>query len=183
MKKDTLTQFVCFTTQLELETFAPEWERFVNKLSDKTPDPSLQQQVAGTKARFRYISQHELPDPDFNFRFMNDRKSEQFPEMQVRVTQIGGYIPIWHKKKIDTDETYVKLIAFISHNETDIEFYRRLPVNGQIDIYQAYYESCSYGYVLEFFVPETDAGELFLQLKLRPGVETGIYKDCFVPHI
>jgi hypothetical protein len=35
---------------------------------------------------------------------------------------------------------------------------------------------------MEFFVPEKDADELLLQLKQRPGTETGIYRESLVPH-
>lgn len=183
MKKDTIVQFVGFVTNLDLDVFAPEWERFAKKVIDKKNEPSLQQQVPDTKAKFKYVSQHEWFDRDSNLRFMDDKKSVHFPEQQVRVVQIGGYITLQFKKRQDTDDNQVRLIAFISHNETDIGFYSELPLNGHLDIYQAYYESCAYGYVLEFFVPETDAEELMLQLKQRLGVEAGIYKESFVPHI
>jgi hypothetical protein len=183
MKKDTIVQFVCFVTNLDLEKFAPVWEGFAKPFMGKKEEPSLQQLIAETKAKFRYVSQHEWPDHDLAFRFMNDRKSESFPEQQVRVVQIGGYVPLQFKKRNDADESQVRLIAFISHNEMDIDFYQQLPLNGHLNIFQAYYESCTYSYVLEFFVPEMDAEELMLQLKQRPGIDAGIYKEAFVPHI
>jgi len=183
MKKDTIIQFICFATSLELDAFAPNWERFVKRLKNKTTEPSLQQQVPETKNKYRYVSQHESPDGDFNFRFMNERKSEHFLEQQVRVIQIGGYVCLQFKKRNDIDDSRVRLIAFVGHNETDIDFYRQIPIDGHLDIYQAYYESCNYGYVLEFFIPETDAEDLILQLKQRLHVEAGIYKEAFVPHL
>lgn len=183
MKKDTIIQFICFTTNLELDAFVPNWESFAKRLKNKTAEPSLLQQVPEIKTKFRYVSQHESPDGDFNFRFINDRKSEHFLEQQVRIVQIGGYIPLQFKKRNDSDDSNARLIAFISHNETDIDFFRQLPITGHLNIYQAYYESCSYGYVMEFFVPETDAEELLLQLKQRLTVEAGVYKEALVPHI
>ncbi len=183
MKKDSIIQFVCFATNLDPAAFIPGWEKFAKRLMHKDDEPSLQELVPDTKARFRYVSQHEWHSFDFDFRFMDDRKSEHFPEQQVKVVQIGGYVPVQFIKRYDADETGVRVIAFISHNETDIDFYRQLPLNGHLDIYQAYYESCSFGYILEFFIPEADAAALLFQLKQRLTVEAGIYKECFVPHV
>ena len=183
MKKDTIFQFVCFITNLGLDEFAPKWEHYAKRLMNKKTEPALQQQVNGTKNRYRYISQHAWPDKDFQFSFMDERRSEHFPEHNVKVVQTGGYIPLHVDKRRPEEDGDAKLISFISHNETDIDFYRQLSLYNHLNIYQAFYESCAYGYVMEFFVPEKDADELMLQLKQRPGVETGIYRECFVPHI
>ena len=183
MIKDTIVQFVCFLTNLELDEFSPEWERYAQKLINKNAAPGLLQQVTETKNKFRYISKHEWPERDFHFTFINDRPSKYFPENKVRIVQAGGYIPLQLKRRQPVENDDIKLVAFISHNENDIDFYRRLPLYNNLNIYQAYYESSSYGYVLEFFIPEIHADELLLQLNLRPGVEAGIYRECLVPHI
>ena len=183
MKKESIIQFVCFITNMEPDVFAPKWEHYAKRLMNKKTEPSLLQQVPGTKSRFRYLSQHEWPDKDFQFSFMDERRSEHFPEHNARVVQIGGYIGLQTGKPRLEEDTDVKLIAFVSHNETDIEFYRKLPLYHHLNMYQAFYESCSFGYVLEFFVPEKDADDLLLQLKQRSGVETGLYRECFVPHV
>jgi hypothetical protein len=114
---------------------------------------------------------------------MNERRSEHFPEHNVKVVQVGGYMPVQLKRKHNEEDGEVKLIAFISHNENDLDFYRSLTLYNSLNIHQAYYESCTYGYIMEFFVPENDADELMQQLKQRPGVETGLYKECLVPHV
>lgn len=183
MKKDIIYQFVCFITNLELEEFAPKWEHYAKRLTNKKTEPALQQQVNGTKNRYRYLSQHAWPDQDFQFSFMDERRSEHFPEHNVKVLQIGGYVPLHADKRQPAEDSDVKLFSFISHNETDIEFYRQLPFYHRLNIYQAFYESCSYGYVMEFLVSEKNADELLFQLKQRMVVETGIYRECFVPHV
>ena len=183
MKKDTIYQFVCFITNLELDEFAPKWEHYAKRLMNKKTEPALQQLVNGTKNRYRFISQHAWPDQDFQFSFMDERRSEHFPEHNARVVQIGGYISLQPDRGQIEEDTDVKLIAYISHSETDIDFYRKLPLFHHLNIYQAFYESCSFGYVMEFFVPEKDADALLLQLKQRSGVETGIYRECFVPQV
>ena len=80
------------------------------------------------------------------------------------------------------DERDVKVMAFISHNETDINFYSQVSLYRHLNIYQAYYESCTYGHILEFFTPETDAHELVEQLKTRAGIDVALYRECLVPH-
>ncbi|MEI9809882.1 MAG: hypothetical protein WDO16_19570 [Bacteroidota bacterium] len=181
MKKDTIVQFVCFITNLRLDDFAPLWERYAKRLTDKKSDPALHQQAEETKNKFRYVSRHEWLDGDFHFTFMNERKSEHFPEHNVKVVQAGGYLPMDVKRRYTEERGEVKLIAFIGHNENDIDFYRGLSYN-HLNIYQAFYESCTYGYVMEFFIAEADVDELAKQLKQRSGVETGIYKECLVTH-
>jgi hypothetical protein len=145
-------------------------------------EPVLHQLTTEGRKKFRYISQHEGSEGDFLFNFMKERHSEHFPEHNVRVVHAGGYFPLQVKKRF-TGENDIKLIAFISHKETDIDFYRQLPSYSHLNIYEAYYESCVYSYVMEFFVPENNATELEQLLKQRPGIETGIYKESLVHNI
>ncbi|HEY6505511.1 MAG TPA: hypothetical protein VIZ28_16165 [Chitinophagaceae bacterium] len=183
MKKDTIVQFVCFVTNLHSDEFAPLWDRYAKRLSNKKTESALQEHMPETKSKFRYISQHEWTDRDFHFTFMNERRSEHFPEHNVKVVQAGGYLPLEVKRKYTEKDGEVRLIAFISHDENDLDFYRGLPLYKHLNIHQAFYESCTYGYVMEFFVPEDDADELVRHLKQRHGVETGIYKECLAAHV
>jgi len=183
MIKDTIVQFVCFVTNLELDEFAPEWDRYAQRLMNKKSEPALSKQVSETKNKYRYISKHEWPERDFNFNFSNDRPSKYFPENKVKILQAGGYIPLQSKKRSLVDDNDTRLIVLLGHNETDIDFYKKLVSPQNLNIHQAYYESCSYGYVLEYFVSEMNAAELLQQLSHRPGVEAGIYKECLVPHL
>ena len=180
MEKTTIVQFVCFVTNLELDEFASKWERYAKRLMNNNSETTLQQQ-AETKSKYRYISQHVWLEGDFNFTFMNQKRSEHFPEHNVKVVQIGGYtlLQTENRKHIDNTDS-IKLIAFINHDEYDIDFYQQLPFYGQLNIYQPYYQSCSYGYVLEFFVPEIDANAMAKQIKERKGVEMGVYKECMM---
>ncbi|HEV7782227.1 MAG TPA: hypothetical protein VGO58_13225 [Chitinophagaceae bacterium] len=180
MKKNTIVHFVGFITTLEPDDFAPNWERYAKRLNKKK-DSTFQQHITERKNKLSYLSQHEWDEPGSNFTFMNERKSEHFPEHNVRVMQLGGYLRLDPPKKQSPGEGDTKLIAFISHEENDMEFYRQLPCRG-LHINQAYYESCTYGYILEFFVAEADVDELSEQLKQRQGVETGIYREYVLSH-
>lgn len=179
MKKDSIIQFVCFETKLNRDEFMPKWERYAKRFM-KNSEISLRQ--SETKSRFMYISQHEQQDQDFRFTFMSGRQSEHFPEHNVKVVQAGGYMPLQVESSYKEDNYDSKLVAFTRQDETDIDFYRRLSFHYPLNIYQGYYENCLFGYMLEFFAPETNLLELAQQLKQHPGVESGIYRDCRVAH-
>lgn len=181
MKKNTIVQFVCFMTDLGLDEFIPKWERYAKRLKTHNPQTTLQHQTA--KSKFRYISQHEWQEGDFHFTFMNQKHSEHFPEHNVKVVQVGGYTLVQAKNRSHLDNNQVKLIAFINHDENDLDFYLQLPSYRQLNIYQPYYESCSYGYVMEFFVSEDKAEDLAKQLKQRKGVEIGVYKESMMVQV
>lgn len=181
MIKDTIVQFVCFLTNLELDEFAPEWERYGDQLKNKKAEPVLLQQVTEAKNKFRFVSAHVWPERDFHFTFINERPSKYFPENKVRILQAGGYKPIRIEKRRSAANADNRILAFISHNETDIAFYQQLSLYSSLNIYQAFYESCTYGYVLDFFVSDMNMNELLHQLNLRTGLETGIYRECLIP--
>ncbi len=181
MIKTPIVQFVCFVTDLSLDGFLPEWEHYAKRLMSKKCEPVLHQLVTGSNSRFRYISQHEWANADFQFSFINEKKTGHFQDPKTRVIQIGGYIPVEPQSPGKGEEGDIKLIAFINHNETDIDSYRQLSGYHHLAIYQAYYESCSYGYVLEFFVPENEADELMQQIRQKQCVEAGSYRECLVP--
>jgi len=180
MKKDSIIQFVCFITHLDFEEFVVKWEHYAKQFMTNSGAMTLQQ-GAETKSRYKYVSQHEYRQEGFRFAFMKGRSSEHFPEQKVKVIQAGGYMPVQIECR-HLEEGDVKVMAFISHNETDIDFYSQVSLYRHLNIYQAYYESCTYGYILEFFTPETDAHELVEQLKTRAGIDVALYRECLVPH-
>ena len=101
----------------------------------------------------------------------------------MKVVQLGGYITSPVKQKGLSEDGDSIVVAFVNHQETDIDFFRNLPFYRHLNINQAFYESCTYGYVLEFISSEKDNEELIVLLKQRPGVETGIFKEYLVPHL
>ena len=181
MKKDSIVQFVCFITQLEPDEFAGTWEHYAKRFMTKAKAITLQQE-SDVNARYKYISQHEWAGKDFRFAFMEGRNSEHFPEQKVKVIQAGGYMPMQIQYKGKTENGNNKVMAFIGHKETDIEFYKSLPYYRHLNIYEAYFESCTYAYVLEFFSPESAVTDLLQQLKGRPSVEAAAYRKCVAEH-
>ncbi|MEP6674819.1 MAG: hypothetical protein ABJA78_06680 [Ferruginibacter sp.] len=128
MKKNTIVQFVGFITNLGFDEFAAQWEIFVKRFSNKHSTMSLQESVG--KSRFKYISQHEWPQEDFQFAFVQKKGADSFPEHTVKVVQAGGYSPIQVKYSNHSEnDGLTKIIAFIGHNEMDIDFYKKQPLS------------------------------------------------------
>lgn len=179
MKEDSIVQFVCFVTPLEPEEFIKKWEPYSKKLAADCE--SLLQEAITEKAKYKYILQYEGGVIDFKFDFMKSRTRETLPDHRARVVNAGGYTPVQVQCSYSDIEDDVKVLAFISHQETDLGFYQR-QVYRHLNIYQAYYESCSYSNVLEFFIPEQDAPALIAQLKTKTGIEVNAYKESTVLH-
>lgn len=182
MKKNTIVQFVGFITNIALDEFVTRWEPFAKQFIKGHGDMMLLEQ-AETKGKFKYVSQFDCPQEDFKFAFMKGRTSENFPDHFVKVAQLGGYTPVQIKYPHREDSKLVKVIAFISHNENDLEYYKTLPLYSYLNIFEAYYENCMYGYILEFYSKESHATDLIQQLKERVNAEVAVYKECLVSHV
>jgi hypothetical protein len=180
MKKDTIVQFVCFETAIGMDEFIPEWEQYAKQFLSKKIEVTLQQRIVSAN-RFKYLSQHKWSQDDFQFLFMKGRHSEYFPERRVKVIQAGGYTPLQIECVHDNEINAVKIFVLINDATSDIEHYKKFEDYHYLNIYQAYYESSMYAYILEFFVDEASAETFMLQLKAKvQGVEAGIYKECLV---
>lgn len=180
MNNDTIVQFVCFVTNLAADQFVPKWKYFAQKLVVDQFKPELQEKLAKTTTKFRYISQHECGGDNFYFSFMKGRASEYFPEYAVKVINAGGYLPLELKKAYKQTKENVRLIACLTIYDTAIDHYRQLPLYLHLNIYKAYYESCLYSHIIEFIVPAMHAEELQQMLKHSHDTETGIYQECLV---
>jgi hypothetical protein len=180
MKKDSMIYFVGFMTDIGFDEFVIKWEFYAKQVSSSHHSVILQQET-GTKTRFKYVSHHKLKNDSISFSFMKGRTSEHFAEQKVKVVNLGGY-KVVQAGNHSEDNNENRLIAFIGHNETDMNFYRELLPARQTHLYEAYYENCTFGHIMEFFPGEKDAEDIFRQLKLRPGVEVSLYRECLAPH-
>lgn len=180
MNTNTIFQFECFETNVLLEEFVLRWEHYAKRFVNKNAEVTLHQSNA--KNKFKYISQHERPEDTFQFTFMNDRYSENFPECDVKVIQAGGYSVLQMQCLHDNDPNDVKIILF-AKNETDVRSYKQIPRYLYLNIYQSYFESCLFSYILEFYVEEIRVDDFIKWIKTLPAEsEAGIYKECLVLH-
>ncbi|HET9430992.1 MAG TPA: hypothetical protein VFO70_07440 [Chitinophagaceae bacterium] len=180
MQKESIIQFTGFITQLDFQPFLKSWETYSRQFNNMDETTLLQQDDAG-KPKYKFISRQVHDQLDFSFRFMKGRTAEHFAEQKVKVVQVGGYIPLQIGCPLPAESTDSKIVAFVSHDEIDLDFFRELSNYRYLNIFQAYYESCTYGHILEFFSKPSEASELLLQLKTRPGIEAALFKECPLP--
>jgi hypothetical protein len=183
MKQQTIIQFVGFATSMGIEEFIPEWESYTGNFKGTKTTALLYREKIKNKKGFGYISKIEWQQNDFNSTLANNQKAGRFSEHKARVVQLGGYICVEEKNIYTGKDSDTTIIALISHNENDIAYYEGLPLYNQAIIYQAYYENCTYGYVIEYTVPEGDGEILLQQLAQRPGVEASIYAASLQPQL
>jgi hypothetical protein len=179
MKKDTIVQFVCFETTVDSDEFKLQWEQY-SKLVSNDQEVILQQEV-DRKSIFRYVSQHRCYADDFQFIFKKGRRSAHSPEIEMKVKEAGGYTAVQVESRHETNLNESKIFVFISAADINLEVYRNLSYYQYLNIYQAYYESCTYSYILEFFVENIQAAHLMEQLNIHNrSSEIGMYKECLV---
>lgn len=181
MTENTIVQFVCFTSHLEPEAFAEVWQPYARLLVKNPADIILQEGVEENNGnKFTYVSQHSCSTSDFSFAFIKGKSRAHFPEHKARIKLAGGYMPVQLGSPAVKSKNDVKVMAFIAPGENDLDFYRGLPCH-YLNIYEAYFESCAFSYVLEFFLHRQDAPALLAQLQLRPGAEAALYKTSRIP--
>ena len=163
-------------TNLHFEDFNPLWETCAKRSTGGSEKVILEQIARKQKGVFRYISQHECTTDDFSFTFIQEGKRSNFPERNTRIVQAGGYIPVQFQPH-EKNAAEIKIIAFVRHGESELDFYRQQTFH-HLNIYQAYFENCAYGYVLEFFLDEQDAPMLLDKLNARHGIEAALYHEC-----
>ncbi|MFI5153935.1 MAG: hypothetical protein ACHQET_11415 [Chitinophagales bacterium] len=186
MNEKTIVQFVGFITGIEFDKFVVRWEYYVQQLKDNKMKATLQKQRS-TKNRYKYISQHSGNHQDFNFAFMKKRQSEHFPEHEAKVVHMGGYFPLQKESSRLDRQELVNIMVFVKELDADVDAYRQLQHYRKLNIYQAYFENCAYGYIMEFFVKDADAAKFILQLDGRMATahsadEVGLYEEYSLLH-
>lgn len=179
MKKN-IVQFVCFETNLEFEKFIVNWEHYAKKFESKEVKTNLLEQIEGVKSKFKYVSQHIAPQDELQFTFMKEKKSVILPESKIKVVQAGGYKPLQIQSSHQQDPESTKLLLFLSKSVYDIAPFKKLACQS-LNVYEAYFESCNYSYILEFFVSENEIEGLLAEIRnIVHNPEVGIYKECLV---
>ncbi|MEO6670594.1 MAG: hypothetical protein ABIN36_14010 [Ferruginibacter sp.] len=177
MLKDKIVQFVCFETKLNNEQFLMQWEHF-NRSADSDLDVVLQQ--SEQNGVFRYIAQHRCVTGELKFAFTKAKKSSHTAEIGIKTKQAGGYSIIQEEKKNDPAADESKVFTFIIDPTADLASYRQLSAYSKLNIYQAYYENCTYAYILEFFVKTKYLSVLQEQLKLLNVNEFRVFKEMLL---
>jgi hypothetical protein len=178
MEKNSIVQFVCFVTDLEEESFVSAWSPFATELIEAPANVTLQQLVKTNHSdKFKYISQHACNPSDFKYSFMRGRSKEYLPDHRARIIQIGGYAAVQVQCMHNDTAGDVKVMAFLNVAEQDLGFYHRLTYR-HLNIFEAYFESCTYSHIMEFFIQEQEAASLVKQIRSKPGSDAAQYNEC-----
>jgi hypothetical protein len=177
MKKESIVQFVSFFTNLDYEDFSSEWDQYAREFRKSADEVHLYEASKKSRNRFRYISLVESKSADFRFSFLKGKKSEHFPEHNVKVVQLGGYSVAQYGNSNTHSKNLVKIMAFLDSDNGDVEFCKQQTFSS-LNVYEAYFENCAHSNILEFFVAAKDAENLLAQLATRGEMHAGIYKEC-----
>lgn len=177
MEKETIVQFVWFETSGDNIEFMSQWDEYSKDIR-KVQSIKLQQEI-GKKRGSRYLSQHSCLKDDFKFVFKKERRSAHVPEVEMKVRQLGGYTTSQIQNKKDSRKDESKIFVFVTGFETNVDVFRELSHYRFLNIYEAYFESSNYNYILEFFVENVHTEAFMEQLKMQNRhFESGMYKEC-----
>lgn len=178
MKKNDIVQFIGFRSLLPQKDFMELWDPYSSQLVHEPADACLQETISVKKnGGFDFVSRLCCDEDSFRFSYMQGRERAKFPDQKATVIQAGGYLVTELQHAGPCGKSEVKILAFIPHNETDTGFFRELPCR-HLNIFEAYFENCRYGYVMEYFLHKQDADTVLEALNNRPGVEAALYKEC-----
>jgi len=179
MENEIIVQFVFFETMGDNNEFISQWDQYSKEMKN-IQKIKLQQEV-GNKKKAKYLSQHSCYKDEFKFVFKKERRSAHFPEVEMRVRQLGGYTPVQIQSNRNSKTNESKVFVFMNGYETDMNSCRELLHYRFLNIYKAYFESSNYDYILEFFVENDLSTEFMEQLKLQTShFESGMYKECLL---
>ena len=177
MENEIIVQFVFFETMGDNNEFISQWDQYSKEMKN-IQKIRLQQEV-GNKKKAKYLSQHSCYKDEFKFVFKKERRSAHFPEVEMRVRQLGGYTPVQIQSNRNSKTNESKVFVFMNGGEADMNAFRELSNYHFLNIYKAYFESSSHDYILEFFVGNDLGTEFMEQLKLQTShFESGMYKEC-----
>jgi hypothetical protein len=178
MTLNTKVQFILFDTILPAEAFVKRWKEYTRS-SNSDADVTLQQ--SDRNGAFRYIAQHRFAAEKVQFVFAKEKRSSRIPQESIRSEMAGGYSILQAERLSDTGPDERKVFAFITDPATDLRLYKDLCRQGQLNIYEPYYQNCKYCFILEYFVKSKLAEGLVEQLKALQITDAAAYQQCKIP--
>jgi hypothetical protein len=179
---NNIIQFECFETELNFDDFITSWEYYAKKLLVNNIEVTLHECFGGGN-KYRYISKHEWPEDNFDFKFIKGKNSDFFNDHNVKLVQAGGYIPLQVECKKDGNNVYKKIMLFLTPQQANIQEFKELSFYHYLNIYESYFESSLYEYILEFFVDEQMSAALLQWLKANKYIQNvGVYRECVLLH-
>lgn len=175
MKGNTIVHFVCFETILESEPFMKRWKEFTHS-SGSNRDVILQQSKKNKQCL--YIAQHGFKTTDdTQFEFYGERASSRIIQERIKTTVIGGYSLLQSESSGEAARGESKIFMFLPNGRANLTLYKEVPFQRKLNIYEAYYQSCNYAYILEYFIPSSNAAALKEYLRNNDNSEMDIYNE------
>lgn len=175
MKTNKIIHFVYFETLLCSNDFFVRWQHY-NRSANSDDNVTLQESKKGDT--FTYIAEHRCNEDDFNFVYT---KSSAKPllkkQTEIRKIQLGGYSIIQQQHNGNAKEDEDKLFVFLTELNSDINAYNNIHTSAKLNIYKAYFENCSYAYILQYYIKHTEVVELRQSLQLFNTTRPVVYKE------
>ena len=171
MSNLNIVQFVCFETTLDSDQFSKRWEEYRRSVNSDI-DVTLQQ--CDEEKVYKYIAQHRDTENELRFVFSKRAGPSRIRREAVSVKQAGGYLVLQSERTSETKADESKIFVFLISPRVDLNVYREVTAYLKLNIYEAYYENCSYTNILEYFVKNKCVQELLEQLKKYSPYQIGI---------
>src|ERR1041385_6077635 len=139
-----IVQFVCFETTLVSDQFIKRWDEY--HTSENSNMAVTLQQCAGEKL-YKYLAQHRGDGNELRFVFSKRTSSPHIRRELISTKQAGGYSVLQEQRTTGTRKDESKIFVFLTSPHINIDAYRQIGVDAQLNIYEAYYENCSYAYI------------------------------------
>lgn len=178
MTPNIKVQFVLFETPLSAEPFMKRWKEY-KRSSKSDVDVTLQQ--SENNGTFKYIAQHRFANEEVQFVFAKEKRSHGIAQEPIKSNKAGGYSMLQAEQTTEAGPNESKVFAFISDPTTDIKACKDLSQEGKLNIYEAYYMSSKFAYILEYFIDRKQAEGLVEQLKKLEITDVAIYQECNIP--
>jgi hypothetical protein len=170
--------FVGFVTELARKEFIDPWTGYAAQFPEKV---KLQEKTE-EKAKYKFISRHQLRGEDFNFSFMKGRNSENFSDHKARVIMLGGYHVSERSTRGKHDQADSRVMVMTNKDPDEFLPYTADLRDLSVTIHESFFENCRYSSILEFAAKEKDMKKLVELLKKeKAGEEIAIYRTCRIP--
>ena len=175
MSTDKIVHFVYFETVLHPEEFIGKWEHFLRS-ENSSVNVTLQQSKKDNL--YKYIAEHRCTSEEFEFIFTKAAKTTRSKEVEIKTKHLGGYLILQKEHGSDIKANESKLFVFLNYSNKDFSAYKKIPFPIRLNIYEAYYENCTYAYILEYFVMDKNVEQLCDQIQQYNAVVVDVYKEC-----
>lgn len=151
MTTDKIVHFVYFETLLCSEDFLVRWERY-HSSANVDANVTLQESKKGNVCT--YMAKHSSSSDEFQFAFTKGAKSSRTKQTEIKQIQLGGYSIVQQQKEDGAGIDECTLFIFLDDAYANIDAYKQVQSSVKTNIYKAYFENCSYTYILEYFIKQ-----------------------------